>query len=86
MLGIGTNFEDSDHRSTRVIDDQSFLGDVFFVHIDPSPCASHIMCCAFFIKFQNINKGSFLYPGTKYGGDNPLTIHIISVALTPNDS
>ena len=23
------------------------------MHIDPSPCASHIMCCAFFMKFQD---------------------------------
>ena len=47
------------------------------------------------------NKGSFLrpphvrdfvkegyssYPGTKYGGQNPLTIHEISAALTPSYS
>ena len=28
----------------------------------------------------------FLYPGTKYGGQNPLTIHEIYAALTPSDS
>ena len=31
----------------------SFYLEMFFVHIDPSPCASHIMCCAFFMKFQD---------------------------------
>ena len=31
-------------------------------------------------------KGTFLYPGTKYGGQNPLTIHEIYSALTPSDS
>ena len=30
----------------------SFYLEMFFVHIDPSLCASHIMCCAFFMKFQ----------------------------------
>ena len=30
--------------------------------------------------------GTFLYPGMKYGGQNPLTIHEISAALTPSDS
>ena len=28
----------------------------------------------------------FLYPGTKYGGQNPLTIHETYAALTPSDS
>ena len=28
----------------------------------------------------------FFYPGTKYGGQNPLTIHEIYAALTPSDS
>ena len=28
----------------------------------------------------------FLYPGTKYGGQNPLTIHEIYAALTLSDS
>ena len=27
-----------------------------------------------------------MYPGTKYGGQNPLTIHEIYAALTPSDS
>ena len=27
-----------------------------------------------------------MYPGTKYGGENPLTIHEIYAALTPSDS
>ena len=27
--------------------------ETFFVHIDPSPCASHVMCCAFFMKYQD---------------------------------
>ena len=31
----------------------SFYLEIFFVHIDPSPCALHIMCCAFFMKFQD---------------------------------
>ena len=31
-------------------------------------------------------KGTFLYPGTKYGCQNPLTIHEMHVALTPSDS
>ena len=31
-------------------------------------------------------KGTFLYPVTKYGGQNPLTIHEIYRALTPSDS
>ena len=31
----------------------SFYLEMFFVHSDPSPCASHIMCCAFFMKFQD---------------------------------
>ena len=31
-------------------------------------------------------KGTFLYPGTKYGDQYPLTIHEISAALTPSDS
>ena len=30
-------------------------------------------------------KGTFLYPSTKYGGENPLTIHEICAALTPSD-
>ena len=30
----------------------SFYLEMFFVHIDPAPCASH-MCCAFFMKFQD---------------------------------
>ena len=30
--------------------------------------------------------GTFLYPGGKYGGENPLTIHEISLALTRSDS
>ena len=29
---------------------------------------------------------TFLYPGTKYGGQNPLTIHEIYAALTLSDS
>ena len=29
---------------------------------------------------------AILYPGTKYGGQNPLTIHEIYAALTPSDS
>ena len=33
-----------------------------------------------------VKEGYFLYPGTKYGGQNPLTIHKIYVALTPSDS
>ena len=54
----------TDHRSTSVIDDQFLFGDILcavhekyrqiktdHVHIYPSPCASHIMCCVFFIKF-----------------------------------
>ena len=32
-----------------------------------------------------VKKGTFLYPGTKYGGQNPLTIHEIYAALTPCD-
>ena len=31
-------------------------------------------------------EGYFFYPGTKYGGQNPLTIHKIYAALTPSDS
>ena len=31
-------------------------------------------------------RGLFLYPGTKYGGQNPLTIHELYAALTPSDS
>ena len=31
-------------------------------------------------------KGTFLYPGMRYGGLNPLTIHEIYAALTPSDS
>ena len=31
-------------------------------------------------------KCTFLYPGTKYGGQNPLTIHEIYAALMPSDS
>ena len=27
-----------------------------------------------------------MYPGTKYGGENPLTIQIIYSALTPSDT
>ena len=27
--------------------------EMFFVHIDPYPRTSHIMCCAFFKKFQD---------------------------------
>ena len=33
-----------------------------------------------------LKKGTFLYQGTKYGGQNPLTIHEIYAALTPSDS
>ena len=33
-----------------------------------------------------VKEGFFLYPGTKYGGQNPLTIHEIYAALTPSDS
>ena len=33
-----------------------------------------------------VKKGTFLYPGKKYGGQNPLTIHEIYAALTPIDS
>ena len=40
----------TDPFSSREIDDQFLFGD-FFVNIDPIPCASHIMCCAFFMKF-----------------------------------
>ena len=29
----------------------SFYLEMFFVNIDPFPCASHIMCCAFFMNF-----------------------------------
>ena len=53
---ISTHFEDwSDHCSTRGIDDQFLFGDVFRAHwpCHPSPCVSHIMCCAFFMKFQD---------------------------------
>ena len=32
-----------------------------------------------------VKKGTFLYPGTKYGGQNPLTIPEIYAALTPSD-
>ena len=28
----------------------------------------------------------FLYPGTKYGGQNPLSIHETYAAVTPSDS
>ena len=42
----------TDHRSTRGIDDQFLFGDVLRAHC-PYPCASHIMCCAFFTKFQD---------------------------------
>ena len=31
-------------------------------------------------------RGTFLYQGTKYGGQNPLTIHEIYAAVTPSDS
>ena len=31
----------------------SFHLEMFIVHIDPSPCASHIMYCAFFMRFQD---------------------------------
>ena len=31
----------------------SFYLEMFFMHIDPSPCASRIMRCAFFITFQD---------------------------------
>ena len=31
-------------------------------------------------------KGTFLYPGTKYGCQNPLTIHEIYAVLTPSHS
>ena len=34
----------------------------------------------------NWKKGTFLYQGTKYGGQNPLTVHEIYAALTPSDS
>ena len=30
-----------------------------------------------------LKKGTFLYPVTKYASQNPLTIHKIYVALTP---
>ena len=33
-----------------------------------------------------VKEGYFLYSGTKYGGQNPLTIHEIYAALTPSDS
>ena len=33
-----------------------------------------------------VKEGYFLYPGTKYGGQNPLTIHEIYAALTPSNS
>ena len=33
-----------------------------------------------------LKKGTFLYPGTKYGGQNPLTIHEIYAVQTPSDS
>ena len=32
-----------------------------------------------------VEEGYFLYPGTKYGGQDPLTIHEIYAALTPSD-
>ena len=32
-----------------------------------------------------VKEGYFLYPGTKYGGQNPLTIHEIYASLTPSD-
>ena len=32
-----------------------------------------------------VKEGYILYPGTKYGGQNPLTIHKIYAALTPSD-
>ena len=32
-----------------------------------------------------VKEGYFLYPGTKYAGQNPLTIHEIYAALTPSD-
>ena len=32
-----------------------------------------------------VKEGYFLYPGTKYGGQNPLKIHEIYAALTPSD-
>ena len=31
----------------------SFYLEMFFMHIDPSPFSSHIMCSAFFMKFQD---------------------------------
>ena len=33
-----------------------------------------------------VKEGYFLYQGTKYGGQNPLTIHEIYAALAPSDS
>ena len=33
-----------------------------------------------------VKEGIFLYPGTRYGSQNPLTIHEIYAALTPSDS
>ena len=33
-----------------------------------------------------VKEGTFSYPGTKYGGENPLTIHEISAAVTPSGS
>ena len=35
---------------------------------------------------QFVREGYFLYPCTKYGGKNHLTIHQIFAALTPSDS
>ena len=31
----------------------NFYLEMFFVHIDRPPCASLIMCCALFMKFQD---------------------------------
>ena len=43
VLGIVTVVM-TDHRCTRVIDDHYFL-EMFFLHIDSSPCEPHIMGC-----------------------------------------
>ena len=36
----------------------SYYLEIFFVPNRPSPCASHIMCCAFFMKFQDNTCGN----------------------------
>ena len=38
------------------------------------------------MKGSFFKKDTFLYPGMRYGGLNPLTIHEIYAALTPSDS